>query len=137
MAQTAYQIKFILELTAQSDMPGNWVTGAILEVLEAGEVMKGLIFEPIGIHEYQATALLLLNDKDPGKWIADTIDHVLEYPESIVGVQVLEVPEQEIATTQRNIVESIMKLNCDEDGIMRTRNWSSFYCDISKFKDEL
>jgi hypothetical protein len=137
MKQTAYQIKFILELTAQSDMPGNWVSGAILEVLEAGELMKGLVFEPIGVHEYQATALLLLNDKDPGKWIVDTIDHVLEYHESIVGVQVLEVPEQEIATTQRNIVESIMKLNCDEDGFMRTRNWSSFYRDISKFKDEL
>ncbi len=137
MTQTAYQIKFILELTAQSDMPGNWITGAILEVLEDGEVMKGIIFEPIGVHEYQATALLLLNDKDPGKWIADTIDDVLEYPESIVGVQVLEVPEQEIATAQRNIVEAIMRRNCDEDGIMRTHNWSSFYSDISKFTDEL
>jgi hypothetical protein len=136
MAQTAYQINFILELTAQSDMPGNWVTGAILEVLEDGEVMKGIVFEPIGIHEYQATALLLLNNKDPGKWITNTIEHVLEYPESIVGVQVLEVPESEIATKQRNIVEAIMKRNCDEDGIMK-RNWSSFYRDISKFKEEL
>jgi hypothetical protein len=129
MSQTAYQINFILELTAQSDMPGNWVTGAILEVLEDGEVMKGLVFEPIGIHEYQATVLLILNDKDPGKWITDTIEHVLEYPESIVGVQVLEVPEQEIVTNQRNIVEAIMNLNSDEDGVMR--DWNSCYREIS------
>jgi hypothetical protein len=103
---TAYESKFVLELTENTEWPSKWVPNAILEVLEEGESLSAIVYEPIGVYTYQVTALLLLNDKDPNYWLPKVISNVLEEDEKLLGVHVVEVPEAEVAT-RHNVLRSI------------------------------
>lgn len=110
MAITAYESTFVLELTANTEWPSKWVPNTILDVLVEGESLQNIIYEPIGVYTYQVTALLLLNDKDPTTWIPQTIENVLNTDESFSGLQVVEVPADEVQARHEALISKVISL---------------------------
>ena len=97
---SVYLTKIVVKLAETSSHPSRWFPQSVTLIT---------MYEPIGEFTYEVTSLITA-DESPDNWLSQEIEGLLTPDDKLVGLVILEVPDEEVQAHREDIASRMIGL---------------------------